>query len=192
ELTDEAFDAERELRRKAAFVAREQQQQLLCLAPILGPAARPAHVHRAAEPRVEPTQERACGRGMLHDRKRHLMAAPRAPCQRSMVRAPACNSREKPAMGRRDRSVRASYDIVTIGGGLAGASLAWLMASRGARVLVLERTAAFRDRVRGEVLVPWGVADARRLGLDALLGPVANPLRSWDVALPGPTPLPPH
>jgi flavin-dependent dehydrogenase len=42
------------------------------------------------------------------------------------------------------------YDIVTIGGGLAGASLAKVMAERGVRVLVLERDTRFKDRVRGE------------------------------------------
>ncbi|MFO7167476.1 MAG: FAD-dependent monooxygenase, partial [Chloroflexota bacterium] len=57
------------------------------------------------------------------------------------------------------------YDLITVGGGLAGAALATALASAGARVLVLERERAFRDRVRGEVLFPWGVAEVRALGL---------------------------
>lgn len=57
------------------------------------------------------------------------------------------------------------YDIVTVGGGLGGAALAAAMARRGARVLVLERERRFVDRVRGEVLVPWGVAELRQLDL---------------------------
>ena len=57
------------------------------------------------------------------------------------------------------------YDIVTVGGGLGGAALAAAMARRGARVLVLERERRFVDRVRGEVLVPWGVDELRQLDL---------------------------
>lgn len=55
------------------------------------------------------------------------------------------------------------------------------MASTGARTLVLEAEATFRDRVRGEAIMPWGVADARLLGLEsALEGAAANPLTFWD------------
>ena len=57
------------------------------------------------------------------------------------------------------------YDIVTIGGGLAGASLATVLAERGLRVLVLERETRFKDRVRGEALFPWGAAELEGLGL---------------------------
>ena len=58
-----------------------------------------------------------------------------------------------------------TYDIITVGGGLAGASLANAMADRGAKVLVLEREQVFKDRVRGEVIWPWGCADLNALGL---------------------------
>jgi 2-polyprenyl-6-methoxyphenol hydroxylase-like FAD-dependent oxidoreductase len=62
-----------------------------------------------------------------------------------------------------------AFDIVTVGGGLGGAALAKIMAERGARVLVVEPERRFRDRVRGEYLVPWGVAESRGLGIaDAL------------------------
>src|SRR5437870_13323128 len=64
---------------------------------------------------------------------------------------------------------RQAFDIVTVGGGLGGAALARAMAERGARVLGLERERRFADRVRGEALMPWGVAEARALGLDPLL-----------------------
>jgi 2-polyprenyl-6-methoxyphenol hydroxylase-like FAD-dependent oxidoreductase len=60
-----------------------------------------------------------------------------------------------------------NYDVITVGGALAGAAFAKAMADAGARVLVLERESRFRDRVRGEFLAPWGVAELRRLGLDA-------------------------
>src|SRR5438093_4054853 len=80
-----------------------------------------------------------------------------------------------------------AYDVVTVGGGLAGAGLARLLGRAGLRVLVLERTLGFHDRVRGEVLVPWGVAEAKRLGFDALLRPVGNDLRWWDFVFDGMT-----
>ncbi len=58
-----------------------------------------------------------------------------------------------------------NYDIISVGGGLAGAATAAVMARAGARVLILEKETAFRDRVRGEWIAPWGIAEARHLGL---------------------------
>jgi 2-polyprenyl-6-methoxyphenol hydroxylase-like FAD-dependent oxidoreductase len=64
----------------------------------------------------------------------------------------------------------ADYDIVTVGGGLGGAAIAKAMAERGYKVLVTEREKKFKDRVRGEWTAPWGVAEAKELGIyDALL-----------------------
>ena len=61
-------------------------------------------------------------------------------------------------------------DVVMVGGGLAGSTLATVLARKGHEVLVLERETKFKDRVRGENLLPWGVAAARRLGvLDTLV-----------------------
>lgn len=61
------------------------------------------------------------------------------------------------------------YDIITLGGGIAASSLAIAMAGRGAKVLVLEREKQFKDRVRGEAVLPWGVAEANELGVCGLL-----------------------
>jgi hypothetical protein len=61
------------------------------------------------------------------------------------------------------------FDLLVIGGGLAGASLATVLAREGASVLVVEREGVYRDRVRGEVIAPWGCAEAKRLGLFELL-----------------------
>lgn len=58
-----------------------------------------------------------------------------------------------------------SYDAIVVGGGLAGAALADQLARAGRDVLVLEREARFKDRVRGENMLPWGVAAAKRLGI---------------------------
>src|ERR1700752_4283822 len=67
-------------------------------------------------------------------------------------------------------AARTDYDLIIAGGGLAGASLAIAMASAGHRVLVVEREKQFRDRIRGELLQPWGSWEARRLGIyDALV-----------------------
>jgi 2-polyprenyl-6-methoxyphenol hydroxylase-like FAD-dependent oxidoreductase len=62
------------------------------------------------------------------------------------------------------------FDLLTIGGGLGGSSLAKKMAANGARVLVVERERRFSDRIRGEWIAPWGVTEAQRIGIgDALL-----------------------
>src|SRR5215472_2963174 len=63
------------------------------------------------------------------------------------------------------------YDLIVVGGGIGGATLARYMSANGARVLLLEREATFKDRVRGEFLSPWGADEARHLGvLDLLRG----------------------
>ena len=59
----------------------------------------------------------------------------------------------------------ASPDLVVIGGGIAGAAFSTVMARAGHSVLMLEITEVHRDVVRGEWLAPWGVAEAKRLGL---------------------------
>lgn len=59
--------------------------------------------------------------------------------------------------------------MICVGGGLGGAALGRALALAGARTLVLERETRFRDRVRGEYLECWGVAEARALGLDEAL-----------------------
>lgn len=94
----------------------------------------------------------------------------------------------------------ADYDIITVGGGIAGTALGKAMAERGHRVLICEGTTEFKDRVRGEFIQTWGVAEAKELGvLDAMLeaggrevpmmqnqaGPAPLPLRN----LPESTPL---
>jgi len=70
-----------------------------------------------------------------------------------------------------------SYDLIVAGGGIAGASLAQRMAKNGASVLVVERETEFRDRIRGECLQPWGVGEARHLGVAEVLRTCANEMR---------------
>ncbi len=57
-------------------------------------------------------------------------------------------------------------DVAIVGGGIAGASLAIVLARAGMHVLVLERQGEYRDRVRGEYMANWGVLEARELGLE--------------------------
>jgi 2-polyprenyl-6-methoxyphenol hydroxylase-like FAD-dependent oxidoreductase len=65
---------------------------------------------------------------------------------------------------------------------LAGAAFGKAMAERGAKVLILERETRFKDRVRGEMLAPWGVAEAKELGiLDLLKGSCAHEVSLVDM-----------
>lgn len=78
------------------------------------------------------------------------------------------------------------YDIITVGGGLAGATLAKAMAENGARVLVVERERQFKDRVRGEGTFPWGVAELQKLGVyELLLSTCARSIRWEDMYIGG-------
>jgi 2-polyprenyl-6-methoxyphenol hydroxylase-like FAD-dependent oxidoreductase len=66
--------------------------------------------------------------------------------------------------------MRRSFDVAIVGGGIAGGALACALSRRGLGVLLLERQQEYRDRVLGEGMMPWGVADARSVGIeDALL-----------------------
>ena len=62
-----------------------------------------------------------------------------------------------------------SPDIVIVGGGIGGGALASVLARDGIKIVVLERETVFPDRVRGEWIAPWGVAEAKRLDLLNLL-----------------------
>jgi menaquinone-9 beta-reductase len=61
------------------------------------------------------------------------------------------------------------------------------MAEQGARVFVLEAESRFRDRVRGESMMPWGVAEAIELGIyDAIMVAGGHELPWFDVyGMPG-------
>jgi 2-polyprenyl-6-methoxyphenol hydroxylase-like FAD-dependent oxidoreductase len=59
-----------------------------------------------------------------------------------------------------------SADVVVVGGGIAGSSLATVLARDGYQVVVLERQTSYRDKVRGEALSCWGVAELLQLDLE--------------------------
>jgi 2-polyprenyl-6-methoxyphenol hydroxylase-like FAD-dependent oxidoreductase len=60
-------------------------------------------------------------------------------------------------------------DVAIVGGGIAGAALAYALASQGQSVTVLESSTDYEDRVRGEAMMPWGVSEARNLGVEQIL-----------------------
>src|SRR5258708_12141551 len=66
-------------------------------------------------------------------------------------------------------------DVVIVGGGIGGGTMATVLARSGLEVIVLERETIYPDRVRGEWIAPWGVAEFKRLRLLNLLyenGPI--------------------
>ena len=79
----------------------------------------------------------------------------------------------------RDADTR-DYDLVIVGGGLGGCSLGAYLARRGANILILEREPAYRDRVRGEGIFPWGCVEAKWLGIyDRLLATCGREVPYW-------------
>jgi len=59
----------------------------------------------------------------------------------------------------------AQADVVVVGGGIGGSALAGYLARAGLEVVVIEQLTEFADRVRGEWMAPWGVAELKKLGL---------------------------
>jgi 2-polyprenyl-6-methoxyphenol hydroxylase-like FAD-dependent oxidoreductase len=60
-------------------------------------------------------------------------------------------------------------DVVVVGGGIGGASLAYALAREGLGVTVLEASEEYADRVRGESMHVWGVKEARELGVESIM-----------------------
>jgi 2-polyprenyl-6-methoxyphenol hydroxylase-like FAD-dependent oxidoreductase len=60
-------------------------------------------------------------------------------------------------------------DVAIVGAGIAGGALSTVLARAGLDVLLLERQVEYRDRVRGEVMYGWGVAELLRMGLGDVL-----------------------
>ncbi len=68
-----------------------------------------------------------------------------------------------------------SPDVVIVGAGIAGGSLATVLSRAGLDVVLLEKTAEHKDVVRGEWMAPWGVKEAGELGLlDLYMGAGAH------------------
>ncbi|MEM7000580.1 MAG: NAD(P)/FAD-dependent oxidoreductase [Pseudomonadota bacterium] len=61
-----------------------------------------------------------------------------------------------------------NFDVAIIGAGIGGSAMAITLARGGLSVLLLEKTVAHKDVVRGEWLAPWGVEEANQLQLTDL------------------------
>ena len=59
--------------------------------------------------------------------------------------------------------------VIVVGAGPAGASLAYVLASRGVSVTLLERQRDFAREFRGEVLLPSGLEALHEMGVKPIL-----------------------
>eukprot|EP01114_Cavostelium_apophysatum_P012430 TRINITY_DN2777_c0_g1_i3.p1 TRINITY_DN2777_c0_g1~~TRINITY_DN2777_c0_g1_i3.p1 ORF type:complete len:505 (+),score=90.28 TRINITY_DN2777_c0_g1_i3:123-1637(+) len=62
-----------------------------------------------------------------------------------------------------------SFDVVIVGGGIAGSSLGYALGKRGYSVLIIERSVKEPDRIVGELLQPGGVLRLQYLGLESCI-----------------------
>jgi menaquinone-9 beta-reductase len=72
-------------------------------------------------------------------------------------------------------------DVVVVGGGIAGSALASVLSRHGFGAIVLEQEQEYRDRVRGEYLPAWGVAEAQRIDLADILHDTGGTVVRWRV-----------
>jgi 2-polyprenyl-6-methoxyphenol hydroxylase-like FAD-dependent oxidoreductase len=69
-------------------------------------------------------------------------------------------------------------DVAIVGAGIGGSALGGYLSRHGLRVAIIERETQYSDRVRGEWMAPWGVAELMRLGLyDAFRAAGAHHIR---------------
>lgn len=92
---------------------------------------------------------------------------------RELVRAGDPGPRHSPGGG-----IDSDYDVIVVGGRVAGASTAMLLARRGHRVLLVERAAMPSDTVSTHALLRTGVLQLTRWGiLDRITGAGTPPVR---------------
>lgn len=79
---------------------------------------------------------------------------------------PVLNKRIKPILVLSDSPV---YDVLIVGAGVAGASLAWYLGKQGIKVVVIERDFSEPEKIIGELLQPGGVLKLEELGYKDVL-----------------------
>ena len=72
--------------------------------------------------------------------------------------------RRAQAAGTGARTAARQADVVVVGGGPAGATMGWALATRGVRVAILERTQFPREKVCGDFVEPRGLKLLRAIG----------------------------
>jgi geranylgeranyl reductase family protein len=75
-------------------------------------------------------------------------------------------------LSRAGAQIAERFDVIVVGGGPAGATMAWALARRGVRVAVVERARFPREKVCGDYVEPGGLRILKAMGcLDALPDP---------------------
>jgi geranylgeranyl reductase family protein len=94
-----------------------------------------------------------------------MTASASPPKKRTTSKTPAASTKvSRVAQRSRTKSAPAIYDVIVAGGGPAGSTLAWKLASQGAKVLLLERTKFPREKVCGDFVEPRGLRILGQMG----------------------------
>eukprot|EP01132_Coremiostelium_polycephalum_P010172 gene10172-12478_t len=62
--------------------------------------------------------------------------------------------------------IRSGYDVIVVGGGVAGSAFAYSLGHKGLKVLCFERDLSEPDRIVGELMQPGGVQQLREIGME--------------------------
>lgn len=78
------------------------------------------------------------------------------------------------------------YDVIVVGAGVTGASLAYALGKQGKRVLVIERDLSEPDRIVGEMMQPAGILRLEKLGLaDCVEGIDSPKIQGYGIIIQG-------
>ncbi|MCA6121349.1 NAD(P)/FAD-dependent oxidoreductase [Bradyrhizobium sp. WSM 1704] len=76
------------------------------------------------------------------------------------------------------------YDVIVVGGGPAGSTIAWSLARRGVRVAIVERANFPREKVCGDFVEPAGLRILQAMGIrEALEAATSSPITSTRIYL---------